>query len=102
MDLRDTKILLQNAGYEIRDLRRRLEIADAKLEMVDLFKTVLMTRPAGSTMGMSPDILHEMEGHIKELEDCLAHGIDPIPPAPPAGSFAFVVTTQHDDEGSGL
>ena len=38
--------LLNNAVYEIHDLRRRNELLGAKVEMIDLFACVLHTQAA--------------------------------------------------------
>lgn len=50
------KQLLLSAAHEIRDLRRRNEILQAKQEMIDLFACVLHTQPARKGEGYSEDI----------------------------------------------
>ncbi len=50
------KQLMLRAADEIDDLRRRNEIMNAKLEMVDLFALVLNTRPNYPSMGATEDL----------------------------------------------
>jgi hypothetical protein len=61
------KHLLNNAMYEIRDLRRRNEILSAKVEVMDLFALVLNTSPARQSIGMSEDVAWALQKKIDEL-----------------------------------
>jgi hypothetical protein len=71
----DTEYLLQAARHEICELRRRCEILQAKVDMIDLFATVLRTNVARVLAVTSPDIVVEIEEKLTEL----AAGKAPIP-----------------------
>ncbi len=62
------KDLLSNAMHEIRDLRRRNEILNAKVEVMDLFACVLHTTPASRSQGAAPDVAWLLQKKIDELE----------------------------------
>ena len=82
----DDKELLVNAMHEIRDLRRCNEILRAKVEMIDLFATVLGTTAYRPSQGMSPDVAWFLQKKIDEIEESRK----PRPPktggAPPSSS----------------
>ena len=59
--------LLRNAMFEIQDLRRRNEILSAKVEMIELFSTVLHTEPRRPERRMSPDVAWALQKKIDEI-----------------------------------
>lgn len=69
------KHLLQDAKQEIESLRRRNEILSAKVEVMDLFATVLHTTPNYGNQAMSVDVAWELGKQIAKLdeEDKLSH-----------------------------
>jgi hypothetical protein len=52
----ETKRLLESAAFEIRDLRRRCELQQAKIDGFELAERFLSASERGSTMGYSEDI----------------------------------------------
>ena len=65
------KDLLQRAVFEIKILRNRSELMNARLEMFDNMMLLLHSKPATQSQGMSPDIIWEIEKHLaaQELTD---------------------------------
>ena len=59
------KILLSNARHEILDLRRRTELMEAQLAIVDVFAAALGLKRR--ERGMTPDIVQALEKRIEEL-----------------------------------
>jgi hypothetical protein len=56
--------LLRSAASEIRALRQRNEVLSAKVEMIDLFTTVLMTQPQTNHLrmgGVSEDVAYSID-----------------------------------------
>jgi len=51
-----TEELMRGAAAEIRQLRRDNELLRAKVDMVELFATVLYTKPAMPSHGESVDV----------------------------------------------
>lgn len=64
--------LMTNAAHEIRDLRRRNEVLAAKVEMIDLFAPVFRTRPDFPSVGMSLDVVWELDKKAAELHEASA------------------------------
>lgn len=56
-----TRRLLTDAMEEIRHLRRVNEVLGAKVEMIDLFKTVLHTRPDYDRRGYGEDVAWKID-----------------------------------------
>lgn len=59
--------LLLNAKHEIDDLRRRNEILNAKVEVMELFACVLHTEPARRSQGAAPDVAWALQKKIDEI-----------------------------------
>lgn len=65
----DEKELLIRALSEIKGLRSRNEIMTARLDMFDAVMSALHGKPAHQTTGMMhPDIVYEIEKHLKSTE----------------------------------
>jgi hypothetical protein len=62
------KQLLIDAKSEILALRRKNEILQAKVEVMDLFSLVLHTRPAYSEHGAVVDVAWQLQKEIQEIE----------------------------------
>ena len=66
------KHLLQSAVSEIRDLRRRNEVLEAQVGIVEVFAAALgLKRDRG---GMTPDVVRQLDNAIRELEDARPEG----------------------------
>lgn len=63
--MNSTVQLLTEAAQEIRQLRQKNEILNAKVEVMELFACVLHTSPAQHIRVMAIDIVHQLE---KEAE----------------------------------
>lgn len=57
--------LLKRASSEIKSLRNQLQIANARLEMFDAIQAMLHTEVARKGLGMSEDVLFEIEKHLR-------------------------------------
>lgn len=69
-DVDHTEILLGNAASEIRQLRRRNEILEAKVQMIDVFTTVLLSQPPQQGGGSaSADISYALDRKVEELRE---------------------------------
>lgn len=66
-DTRKLKDTMKEAAEEIRDLRRVNDILQAKMDMVEFFRTVLYTKPFSPSMGMREDPLSKLENAILDL-----------------------------------
>lgn len=53
-------ILLNQGAEEIRMLRHRNEVLEAKVSVMDLFATVLFTKPHQQSVGMGEDVAWKM------------------------------------------
>lgn len=62
------KELLTSAVHEIQGLRRRNEILNAKVEVMELFACVLHTTPAQHSQSMSPDVAWALQKKIDEID----------------------------------
>lgn len=62
------KSLLLETMHEIRTLRRQNEILSAKVEMIDLFATVLYTKPHEPIVGMSEDVAWKLQRAIDQVD----------------------------------
>lgn len=62
------KHLLEDARSEILQLRRENEVLRAKQEMVDLFATVLFTKPHAPSQGMAEDVAWKLARAIAEID----------------------------------
>lgn len=60
--------LLMNAKHEIEMLRRRNEILDAKVSVMELFACVLHTKPAMRSETASVDVAWQLQKKLDELE----------------------------------
>lgn len=61
------KDLLKQASLEIQQLRRRNEILEAQMGVVEVFRAALMGPPRPS--GASPDVVWALEKKIQELNE---------------------------------
>lgn len=66
--------LLLNAKHEIETLRRRNEILDAKVGVMELFACVLHTEPARRSEGASPDVAWALQKEIDRIRKEAASG----------------------------
>lgn len=57
--------LLNEANVEIKRLRQRNYLMQARLEMFDNMMQLLNTRPPDNTVGMSPDLTYEIDKFIE-------------------------------------
>lgn len=62
------KELMLRASEEIRMLRRRNELLEAKVGTMELFATVLNTRPWAPSQGYGEDIVWRIEKALQEAE----------------------------------
>jgi len=61
--------LIAQAIHEIKNLRHRNEILEAKVSVMDLFSTVLYTAPhGGGGHPCAPDLVYELERHLRPQE----------------------------------
>ena len=74
------KALLSQAMHEIVVLRRRNEILEAKVGVMDLFATVLHTTPARSNAGAAEDVAWKLAQEIAKIEKEAA--ATPVPTKP--------------------
>jgi hypothetical protein len=63
----ETKELLERAGIEIESLRRRVELLDAQMGVVQVFAAALGLRQSGGAM--SPDIVWEIQQKLRIMEN---------------------------------
>lgn len=86
------KNLLLEAEAEIRELRRQNEILGAKVEVMNLFATVLHTQPAGyGPMGASECVASKLRREHDRLameEKTVKPGGVPADPNRPSGPFS--------------
>lgn len=75
--------IIEELNQEVRALRRRNEILDAKVEVMELFACTLHTRPAERTQAMCVDICHEATNHCAKLKQVFADSIQPKSPVAP-------------------
>jgi hypothetical protein len=61
------KELLRAASHEIQSLRRRNELLEAQMGVVEIFRTALLG-PA-TQRGMAPDVVWALEKEIKKLDE---------------------------------
>ena len=57
--------LLNEANGEIKRLRQRNYLMQARLEMFDNIMQLLNTRPPDNSVGMSPDLTYEIDKFIE-------------------------------------
>ena len=62
----ELKQLLNSAINEVTILRRRNEILEAKVSMIELFELVFNTKPNYSSQGMGEDIIWKMRKYLEE------------------------------------
>lgn len=68
--MNETQELLHRAVLEINSLRRSNELMSAKLEMFDNVMSALHGQPAANRRGgMSPDLVWEIEKHLREFTE---------------------------------
>lgn len=60
--------LLARGAEEIRHLRQRLAIAEAKVSTMELFSAALIAHVPTNPMGYQEDITYQMEGFSKVLK----------------------------------
>lgn len=60
------KHLLEEAASEIESLRRRNELLEAQMAVVEVFRVALMGPPR--PMGASPDVVWALRKKAKELD----------------------------------
>lgn len=68
-DKAEIKELLTQAKHQIISLRRRNEILEAKVEVMNLFGTVLHTQPAYVQQGAEVDIVWRIDRLFETLKD---------------------------------
>lgn len=73
------KSLLADAQREILELRRKNELLQAKISVMDLFACVLHTTPAAPSQAMTVDVAWQLQRMIDELSE----GKTPITTPPP-------------------
>lgn len=78
----ETKSILESAAFEIRDLRRRCELLQAKVDGFELAGRLLAAKEPGSNMGFSEDIAWKCD---KEAER-LGKFVQPLGAATPSTS----------------
>jgi hypothetical protein len=61
--------LLKSATLEIKGLRSQNQIMKARLDMFDDCIALLSARVERSGMGMSPDLVWEIEKHIESITE---------------------------------
>jgi hypothetical protein len=61
------KLLLQEAMQEIVLLRQRVQIAEAKVDVVEVFKAALLGRPS-SQMGYCEDVVWKLQQEIQRQD----------------------------------
>lgn len=69
MNNREAINALRAAEEEIISLRRRNELLQAKVDMVELFRTVLLTQPHQDRNGAAEDPLGKIRRLARDLED---------------------------------
>lgn len=69
--------LLSNAMHEIRHLRHKNEILEAKVSMIDLFVTVLFSQAPHQSVGAQADVSYALERKINELREQQAQAKTP-------------------------
>lgn len=79
----NTTITLRQAAAEIRQLRRQLEVAQAKVEVVQVFQAALLGRPHDG-VGFSPDVVFELDRIVERADRAEAEVKDRIVTAGPA------------------
>ncbi len=63
-DNKPENMLLTQAVFEIKSLRRQNELMKARLDMFDAVNCMLHTRAVSNSVGMSPDVVHVIEKFI--------------------------------------
>jgi hypothetical protein len=63
----ETKRLLESAAFEIRDLRRRCELQQAKIDGFELAARFLSATERGSTQGYMEDVAWACEKEAQRL-----------------------------------
>ena len=63
----ETKSILERAAFEIRDLRRRCELQQAKIDGFELAGRFLGATEPGNTMGYSEDIAWQCDKEAQRL-----------------------------------
>ena len=76
MEKSQEQFLLEEAAMEIRILRNKTLIQSARLEMFDDVMSLLKTQISQPGMSMQPDIVHQIEKHIRQMQN-------PTIPTPP-------------------
>ena len=76
------KDLLRDAVHEIRDLRRRNELLQAQVDVMELFGLTLRTTPNYSSTGASPDVAWMLDKEIRKIEEAEASVPKPAWPSP--------------------
>lgn len=62
------KTLLEDAKREIESLRRQNEILRAQVDVMDLFGSLLFTKPPARDQLMAPDVAYALGKAIQDLE----------------------------------
>ena len=73
-NMTDNEILLRQAADEIRLLRRRVEIAEAKAMVVETFHAALFGQ---RDQGMAVDIVWSIERYLAQQQDTQAPHVTP-------------------------
>lgn len=63
----ETKSILESAAFEIRDLRRRCELLQAKVDGFELAGRLLSATQPGSNMGYTEDIAWKCDKEAERL-----------------------------------
>ena len=61
--------MIRHAVNDIRNLKHENEVLRAKVEMIDLFAEVFRTEPRNRSCIMAPDVVWELERHLKSAEE---------------------------------
>jgi hypothetical protein len=63
----DAQMML-DAANEIRSMRRRLEVLEAKDRVFEAMASLHFSMPCGSPMGASPDVAWQLEQRAAEMK----------------------------------
>lgn len=66
MENDEDSVLLQSASYEIRDMRRRMEVLQAKVDTMEIFDRAIRAQLPSSSMGYAEDLIWKIEKRLIE------------------------------------
>lgn len=68
VQLNEVRGILNEGAYEIRTLRHRLEIAEAKIDTMNTLRAFLFARTDGQVIGYGEDVAAKMQKIAEELK----------------------------------